>query len=319
MSKADVKGPAKTQGVKTFRGMMPILPTTIDTSGRIDEPSQRRLVQYCLQNGAVAIGHFGIASEVLKICDADRRRLSEIVMSEVAGRVPVFFGVTGASNSIAVYNAKLAEQQGADMLMLAPPFNQSPSRDDLYAYYRDVAAAVKLPIIIQDGGDPALMPVELMLRLHDELANVQYVKSEAGEFLRKSAELLRLSDGRVPIIGGFGGKHMIHLLRMGVTAFMTGTECLDLHYAVVAAYLAGDVDKAARLHDEKMLPYLAFYLEYPAQLLKQMLHRRGIIDCPLELLPASKPMSAADQQAFDWVLERTGLTARWPDIRWQKW
>jgi 4-hydroxy-tetrahydrodipicolinate synthase len=299
--------------------MMPILPTTIDTAGRIDEASQRRLVQYCLQNGAAAIGHFGIASEVLKVSDTERRQVSQVIIAEVAGRVPVFFGVTGASNRIAVYNAKLAEQQGANMLMLAPPFNQSPSRQDLYAYYRDVATAVKLPIIIQDGGDPGLMPVELMLRLHAELENAQYIKSEALEFLRKSAELIRDSGGQVPIIGGFGGKHMIHLLRMGVTAFMTGTECLDLHYAVVATYLAGDVDKAVRLHDEKMLPYLAFYLEYPHQLLKQMLHRRGVIDCPLELPPGSRPMSPADQQAFDWVFHRTGLDSRWPQIRWQNW
>ena len=59
-----------------FRGMMPILPTAITPDGKIDEKSQRRLVQYVLQCGAVAIGHFGFASEFHKISDNDRTLLT---------------------------------------------------------------------------------------------------------------------------------------------------------------------------------------------------------------------------------------------------
>ena len=59
-----------------FHGMMLILPTAITPDGRIDEKSQRRLVQYALQCGAVAIRHFGFASEFHKISYGDRTLLA---------------------------------------------------------------------------------------------------------------------------------------------------------------------------------------------------------------------------------------------------
>ncbi|MEN8193488.1 MAG: hypothetical protein ABFS12_11770 [Bacteroidota bacterium] len=55
--------------------MMPILPTAITPDGKIDEKSQRRLVQYCLKCEAAAIDHFGFASEYHKISNSDRKLL----------------------------------------------------------------------------------------------------------------------------------------------------------------------------------------------------------------------------------------------------
>lgn len=46
---------------------MPILPTAITANGEMDKASQRRVVRYCFQCGAVAVGHFGIALKYQKI------------------------------------------------------------------------------------------------------------------------------------------------------------------------------------------------------------------------------------------------------------
>jgi dihydrodipicolinate synthase/N-acetylneuraminate lyase len=102
------------------------------------------------------------------------------------------------------------------------------------------------------------------------------------------------------------------LLRLGVTAFMTGTEALDVHTACVRAYLDGDEARAAEIYYKRILPYLDFYLEYPEELLKRMLHLRGILDCAKVIEPAaSAPMSETEWQAFERVLQRTGLNSRW--------
>ena len=106
---------------------------------------------------------------------------------------------------------------------------------------------------------------------------------------------------------------MIHLLRIGVTAFVTGTEALDIHAAVVKAYLDGDEDTAADIYYQRLLPYLLFYSEHNRELLKGILYRRGIIDCPKVIPPVGKPpMSDIKWREFEWVLERVGLTNRWP-------
>ncbi|MEZ6069654.1 MAG: hypothetical protein R3C10_05125 [Pirellulales bacterium] len=99
------------------------------------------------------------------------------------------------------------------------------------------------------------------------------------------------------MIGGAGGRHLLHLLRLGVTAFMTGTEALDLHAHAVGSYLGGDEAEAARVYFEQIVPYLEFYLDYPEELLKAMLHSRGVIDCSNVLSPpASPPMSPVQRR-----------------------
>lgn len=299
-----------------FRGMMPILPTAIQESGDLDEASQRRLVQYCLKCGAVAIGHLGGASEFQKVADIDRRRSIEIVVDEVAGRVPVFIGATAPAIRTAVNYAVEAEALGANMLMVGIPYVYTPTQVELYDYYKAISDAVSLPIIIQDTpASDSLLSVDLICRMYDELEQVHYVKAEGKDFISKSATLAERTVGKMGVIGGAAGRHLIHLLRIGVTSFMTGTEALDLHAAVVQSYLDGDDEQAARLYYERLLPYLMFYSDHNRELLKYLLWRRGVIDCPKVISPVGSPlMSEIKWREFEWILERVGLTSRWPDI-----
>ncbi|MCA9076207.1 MAG: dihydrodipicolinate synthase family protein [Planctomycetaceae bacterium] len=284
------------------------MPTAIDPSGAIDEGSQRRIVRYCLDHGAVAIGHFGIASEFHKICDADRRRLTEVIVDEVAGRVPVFIGVTAPGVITAVGYARLAEEQGADLIMAALPYVNVPDADGAVAYYRALSEATPLPIIVQDTpASSSVLTAELLTEMCNTIDGVQHVKGEGKGFLTKTARLLELGSNDMSVIGGAGGQHLIHMLRLGVTSFMTGTEALDLHGGAVHAYLDGDPDRAADIYFEKILPYLGFYLDHSEELLKLMLHRRGIIDHPDVIAPrAQPPMSDVEREQFEWVLNRIG-------------
>ena len=108
---------------------------------------------------------------------------------------------------------------------------------------------------------------------------------------------------------------MIHLLRLGVTSFMTGTEALHLHGAVLEAYLEGDEERAATIYFRQVLPYLAFYLDNPEELLKAMLHELGVMDHPDILAPpVSAPLSATEWKEFNWVLDRIDWRRKWPNI-----
>lgn len=301
---------------KQFQGMMPILPTAILPNGTLDEKSQRRLVRYGLQSGAVAIGHFGFASEFHKISDTDRRQLIKIIVDETAGRVPVFIGVTAQGFGISINYAKEAEQLGADIIMAALPLINLPDSEAAFSFYQKLSQAVNLPIIIQDVPESAnVLSPELVWRMYQEIENVKYVKAEGSNFVPKIEQIMQLSQGKLEVIGGAGGRHMIHLLRLGVTSFMTGTEALELHGAVVKAFLANEKDEAAQLYFEKILPYFMFYESYSEELLKSMLHLRGIIDHPDVIAPRAKPqMSEIEGQEFRWILDRVGLLERWEEL-----
>lgn len=291
-----------------FRGMMPIMPTAITSDGEIDGESQRRLVRYCLDNGAVAVGHFGFASEFFKLSARDRTQLIEIIVAEVAGRVPVFIGVTAPSDRMAEGYAKEAEALGADYIMAALPYVRVPRRDEIREFFRRLSGATSLPIIIQDTPQSSsLLDVSMLTSLSEEFPSITHIKAEGTDFLEKSAELTRRAGSRVQVIGGAGGKHMIHLLRIGVTAFMTGTEALDLHGEAVKAYLDGDEKRAAKIYFERILPYFVFYNDHPDELLKSMLHDRGIVEDPSVIAPmGGQSLGEVERREFHWVLERIG-------------
>ena len=301
---------------KDFYGMMPILPTAIKPDGKIDENSQRRLVQYAIKCGAVAIGHFGFASEFHKISDIDRTLLTKIIIDEVAGKVPVFIGVTAQGFDVAINYAQEAEQLGADIIMAALPLLNLPTQDEAFKYFNKLSDTVPLPIIIQDIPESAnVLSPSLVCKMYNEIENVKYVKAEGNNFIPKTEEIIQLSENKLEVIGGAGGKNMIHLLRLGISSFMTGTEALDLHNATVKAYLDGDEEKAADIYYNKIMPYFAFYDNYSEELLKAMLYDRGVIDHKNVILPRAKqPMSEIEWIEFNWILDRIGLRNKWPDI-----
>lgn len=299
-----------------FYGMMPILPTAISPDGKIDEKSMRRLVQYCIKFNAAAIGHFGFASEFHKISDTDRRVLTEIIVDEAAGSVPVFIGINSQGFNISLRYAEEAEKLGADIIMAALPLINLPTREEAYNLYKDISSTSSLPIIIQDIPESAnVLSPGLVWEMYQEIENVKYVKAEGTGFISKTQEIINLSKGELEVIGGAGGKSMIHLLRMGITSFMTGTEALDFHNGTVQAFLDGDEEKAADIYYNKIMPYFAFYDNYPEELLKAMLKERGIIDHPDIIAPSAKqPMSEIEWREFNWILDRIGFRKKWPNI-----
>lgn len=292
------------------------MPTAITPGGSLDETSQRRVVQYCLNCGAVAIGHFGIASEYQKISSGDRTRLIKLIVGEVAGRVPVFIGVTSPAGGTSLEHAREAEQLGAEMIMASLPEAGAADEREAASFYESLSRATSLPLIVQDTPESSsILTAELIWRMSHEIERIDHVKAEGKDFLEKTSQLMRLSGGTLSVIGGAGGRRLIHLLRLGVTAFMTGTEALDLHAASVSAYLDGDEERAAEIYFRRILPYLDFYLDYPEELLKTMLHARGVIDFPDIIPPRRNPaMSDAERREFDWILDRIGWRKRWPEI-----
>ncbi len=193
--------------------------------------------------------------------------------------MPIFVGTTDIARKTALRQAEEAKDQGASLIMVCSPVMGTLSRAELMRYYEDVGRATDLPIIVQDtGASSSHYTADFILEVSDRVPNVGYVKSEGSNCLPKTKALAEKLNGAVQIIGGSGGYAMPTLLRLGVTAFMTGTECTDVHNDVIQAYFAGDADKADELYYKTILSYLYFFTLNNRYFLKYMLKRRGIVD-----------------------------------------
>ena len=77
-----------------FGGVFSVLPTPFTPSGDVDSDSLRRVIDLFIADGVNGFTALGVTGEVARLTDAERDRVLDIVVTHVAGRVPVVAGTT---------------------------------------------------------------------------------------------------------------------------------------------------------------------------------------------------------------------------------
>lgn len=262
-----------------WHGVFPSLCTPFLHDGEPDLEAQRKVVRFGLSSGVDGLVCFGLAGEVNKLVPDERRRLADAIIEEVDGRVPVLVGVSSESLHTTLGLAQSAQTAGADGIVLAPPASASVEADHLEYFFRTVAQATPLPLILQNA--PAYLGVRLTTslvgRLTEHEPNIRYVKLEAGP--EDTASWVERLPPGTHVFTGDAGIHLLTCLRAGAVGNMPGVELSDLLVEVCQTEKTGDDALADALH-ARLLPYLVFSLQsldhYNA-CTKQMLVRRGIL------------------------------------------
>ncbi len=124
-------------GYKTdwLKGIYPALVTPFDRQDRFDEGAYRQLIRFVLPHvdGVLAAGTTGEFSYV----DAEeRRRILEVTVEEVAGRVRVLAGTGCPSTRETLELTSFARDVGADAALVVAPYFLKPSFNEVYDHYR---------------------------------------------------------------------------------------------------------------------------------------------------------------------------------------
>jgi dihydrodipicolinate synthase/N-acetylneuraminate lyase len=259
----------------------PAICTPFADDDRVDLEAQRRVVRFALACGSHGIVAFGLAGEVLKLSSAERRELTDVILDEVAGAVPVFVGVGAPSSRASIELARHAEAAGASCVVVPAPMSGTLGDGALVDYVVGIADAVAIPVMVQDA--PAHLGVslgaELVRRIGMRAANVRLVKLEAGP-----AEMSRWFDelgDEFAIWGGDGGMYLLDCIRTGAAGIIPGVDLVDLLVQVYEAEARGE----SALADERLreiLPMLVFEMQdsidhYNA-CAKHVLVRRGVLE-----------------------------------------
>ena len=125
----------------SFRGVFAIPPTPFDDADNVDEASLRRCVDFCVEAGAHGVVAPVNASESIVLTDQERLRVTDVLVEQAAGRVPVVVGVSGVSTAASVLYARRARDTGADAVMAMPPYVRHAPPDEILDFYSTVARA----------------------------------------------------------------------------------------------------------------------------------------------------------------------------------
>lgn len=270
--------------------MYPAICTPFTPDDRIDLDAQRRVVRFALEGGAHGIVAFGLAGEVLKLSLDERRALTDVIIDEVSGAVPVFVGVGAPSVQASIELATYAEGVGASCVVLPAPLGGALDQRSLVDYFARIASAVSAPVMIQDA--PAYLGVRLgpglVAQVGAAAENVRLVKLEAGP--AEMSDWFEMLGGEFSIWGGDGGIYLLDCVRLGASGVVPGADLVDFLVAVYEANAAGAVERADGLL-ARVLPVLVFQMQHSIDhynaCAKLVLKRRGVLEHVELRLPAT--------------------------------
>jgi 4-hydroxy-tetrahydrodipicolinate synthase len=235
-----------TPGAVSWRGYWPAAPTPFAADGSLDESAWRALLRLYAEHRVHGVLVNGTTGEWFSQTPEERRRVAEIAVAELSGRVPVVIGCGAFTAAECVRYGEHARSIGADGILTTPPPYAHPSQEEIYAFYRTLAEAVDLPLMVYNWprGTAVDITVDTLVRLAG-LDTVVAVKDSSGDEL-KVADTCAALAGRVQVFGRF-----IHRRGMAVMAEFGGAGNIDggglgAPFAVpfYEAFWAGDMDLA---------------------------------------------------------------------------
>jgi dihydrodipicolinate synthase/N-acetylneuraminate lyase len=242
--------------------VFPVVPTTFNDAGELDLESQKRCVDFMIDAGSTGLCILANFSEQFVLADAEREVLTKTILAHVNGRVPVIVTTTHFSTQVTIARSVQAQQLGASMVMVMPPYHGATIRvpeAQIYEYFARLSDAINIPIMIQDApvsGTPLSVP--FLARMAQEIQQVSYFKIETAGAASKLRELIRV--GGAAIEGPWDGEEAITLmpdLDAGATGAMTGGAYPDGIRKIVDAYAAGRREEAAA-HYQQWLPLINY-------------------------------------------------------------
>ncbi|MCP4430069.1 MAG: dihydrodipicolinate synthase family protein [Gammaproteobacteria bacterium] len=190
---------ADLQGICT-----PICTIFSEDGSRIDEVAQKKHLDRLLDAGIHVIAVCGGTGEFSFLSREERLKLTELVARHIDGRAKLIVHASAVMTEETIDYAKHAEGQGADCLLVLPPYFEGPTLAGSYEHYEKVANSVKIDLMaynipVHSGID---LEPEFVQRLM-EIDNIRYLKDSTGDFLRIQQLLtggIRLFNGADPLM-----------------------------------------------------------------------------------------------------------------------
>jgi len=295
-----------------LEGVYSVLPTPFHSNGDLDELSLRKVIDLFIGAGVNGVTALGVTGEVARLDDEERRRVLEVVVDQVKGRIGVVAGTTAEGTRTCIAHSRHARQAGATAVMVSPPRMAKLNSEAVVRHYKALADAVDIDIVVQDYPPISGFAMEpsLLARIAREIPRARTIKLEDPPTPFKTSRILEAAgDTPVRIFGGLGGVFLLEELLAGATGAMTGFAFPEILVGIVSSYRAGKVDDAADLF-YRSVPLMRFEFQegIGMAIRKEVLRRRGALASPTTRAPGAaldRTTTEALDRVMQWVEART--------------
>lgn len=181
-----------------IKGIIPPIAIPLKDDESFDEKKLRRHVDFVIEGGVSAILAFGSNGEFYMQEEDEMRDILDVMIDQVAGRVPVFMGIGAIRTSKCIRLAQMGVEHGAKAVSILQPMFLKPSEDELYTHFAAIADSVEnVPVLLYNnpGRTGYGIPQTVAEKLAHQKANVVGMKDSSGditqteEFIRRNADV----------------------------------------------------------------------------------------------------------------------------------
>ena len=281
------------------------LVTPFNQDGSLDEGALRALVDWQIEEGIHFLVPCGSTGEAATMTLEEHKRVVQITVEQVKGRVPVVAGAASNDTARAVALSKAMKELGATHLLHASPMYNKPPQRGIVAHFKAIAEATDLPVVVYNV--PGRTGSNIEARTTIELAGVKHIHAvkEASGNLNQISDIIRGRPKGFVVLSGddeltfpvmaLGGEGIISVVSNAVPKQMSQL-CERLE--------KGDLDAARELH-MKLLPWFrAAFIEsnpLPVKAAMAMMGKmKNVLRLPLV------PMNEANNDAVRSALKTAG-------------
>jgi len=232
-----------------WKGVYPAVTTKFTSDDKLDFNLFEKNLNAQLDAGVDGVILGGSLGEASTLDNSEKIDLLKFAVKKVAGKVPVLMTIAEGSTRHAVALAKEAEACGAEGLMVLPPMRYKSDHRETVTFYKTVADASRLPILVYNN--PVDYKIEVTLDMFAELVDkptIQAVKESTRDVSNVTRMINRFGN-RFKILCGVDTLAMEELV-LGADGWIAGLVCAFPKETVAVYQLtkSGKIDEALKIY-----------------------------------------------------------------------
>ena len=231
-----------------FTGAGVAIITPMNADGSINYDGFAENIEFQIANGTDAIIVCGTTGEASTMTDDEHIECIRFAVEKTAGRIPVIAGTGSNDTKYAVELSKIAQEKGADGLLLVTPYYNKASQKGLVAHFTAIADAVDIPIILYNIPGRTGVSIDMnTYKILGQHKNIVAVKEASGnisytsKLIAQCGDLLDVYSGNDDII-----VPMMSIGAKGVISVISNIMPKETH-EITQLCLANNCEEAAKL------------------------------------------------------------------------
>ena len=178
-----------------WKGYFPAITTPFTKDRDLDFKALGGLLDWLHQEGMHGLFVGGSTGEWSSLSAAERKQLFDAAGSQMKGRLPILAGCSSFTPAVTIELARHAHTAGFDGVVFSPPPYIRPNEEEIFNFYKTVAEAVSLPVVVYNwpAGTGIDMSIQLLARI-SALDNVVAIKQSSSQLDRFIQTVFELND-----------------------------------------------------------------------------------------------------------------------------